>query len=95
MKLVLINTKTPTEYDLSKSSARIGSAADADICLQVDDVAPYHAVIWQDKGKFAIGHWNDQGVVYVNGKRAAPGQPLWPKDRISVGKATLVLQIYR
>ena len=90
MKLVLINTPHPKEYVLSKSTIKIGSASDADICLFVDKVAPYHAVIWQNRGKFAIGHWNNQGVVFVNGKQAIQGQPLWPRDKITLGEADLI-----
>lgn len=90
MKLVLIGTPSPTEYLLLKQTVTVGSAPEADISLDDPDMFPLHAVIWQNRGMFAISDWNNQGGVRVNDQPPIAGQPLWAGDKILLGNTTLV-----
>ncbi len=90
MKLILVSTVSPVEYPLLKNSIIVGSDAVADICLEDTTVKPQHAIIWQNRGMFAISAANTQGPVLVNGKAAIFGQPLWPGDEITLGNARLL-----
>lgn len=90
MKLVLIGTSSPTEYLLLKQTITVGSAPEADISLDDPDMFPYHAVIWQNRGMFAISDWNNQGGVRVNDQPPVAGQPLWAGDKILLANSTLV-----
>jgi hypothetical protein len=90
MKLILTNTTPPIEYPLLKQTTILGSASDVDINLGKFGVFPHHAVITQNKGMFTLSDWNKKGEVYVNGKLAMQGQPLWIGDEIRLGEAHLI-----
>lgn len=90
MKLILTSGPYPIEYLLTKQTTTLGRAAEADISLDdMLETCSYHAVIWQNRGLFAISDWNNQGGVEVNGKPVVPGQPLWAGDRITLGEVEL------
>ncbi len=90
MKIILANAPTPTEYTLHKQSVILGSAADADIRLSGEKVAPYHATIWQNRGVFAVSGWNARQKVEVNNTPITQSQRLWAGDTIKLGEIELV-----
>ena len=69
----------------------LGSAANADIRLNADGVAPRHARIANDNGLFTVAPLSPKSPVFLNDQYVDPdGHPLVTGDKIQVGEWTLV-----
>ena len=69
----------------------LGSAANADIRLTADGVAPRHARLANDNGLYTLAPVSPKVSVFLNDQYVAPeGHALAPGDKIQVGEWTLV-----
>ena len=69
----------------------LGSAANADIRLSADGVAPRHARIANDNGLFTVAPLSPKSPVFLNDQYVDPdGHALVTGDKIQVGEWTLV-----
>lgn len=89
MKLVQIVPPTLTEYRLYKSTLILGSNDEADIQVEGEDIYAKHAVIWENRGLYAISDWAKQGGLWVNTIAVVSGQALRANDEIKLGKTVL------
>ena len=69
----------------------LGSAANADIRLTADGVAPRHARITNDNGLYTLAPLSPKSPVFLNDQYVDPdGHPLVSGDKIQVGEWSLV-----
>ena len=69
----------------------LGSAANADVRLSADGVAPRHARIANDNGLFTVAPLSPKTPVFLNDQYVGPeGHPLAGGDKIQVGEWSLL-----
>src|SRR5262249_51331380 len=80
--------RTPSEHEVT-STISVGSAADNQIRLRDQGVAPYHAIIVRVNDSYLISDLSDSGA-FVNGAQIQNNHPLRDGDVISVGEAAQI-----
>jgi len=89
MKLVQVVPPTLIEYTLTKSTLILGGDSEADIRIEGEGIFAKHAVIWGNRGLYAISDWAKQGALWVNGVAVVSGQALRTIDEIKLGNVIL------
>jgi hypothetical protein len=79
--------------DLPKGEHAVGSADDADMTLQAEDVAARHFVLRWDGQHLMLRPERGNHPLFLNGKRFEDATELKPGDEIAVGSAQLVVGV--
>ncbi|MDH5670594.1 MAG: sigma 54-interacting transcriptional regulator [Myxococcales bacterium] len=72
---------------------KIGSDADAEIRVDVSDVAPHHASLTWDGAGLTLSDTVAGAPVEVNGEAVTGANALFPGDEVKIGPATLVVNV--
>src|SRR5262245_45059536 len=80
--------RTPSEHEVTNTIS-VGSAADNQIRLRDQGVAPYHVIIVRVNDSYLISDISDSGAL-VNGAQIQDKQPLRDGDVISIGEAAQI-----
>ena len=80
--------KSSAEHEIA-NTVSVGSAADNQICLSDQGVAPYHAIIIRVNDSYLVSDIGNSGAL-VNGARIQTNHPLRDGDVISIGKSTRI-----
>ncbi|MCB9736154.1 MAG: sigma 54-interacting transcriptional regulator [Deltaproteobacteria bacterium] len=83
----------PTVVPIDRRVLRIGTAPDNDLVLTDGGAEDHHAHIVYEKQSFTIAQTDDQGLVYVNGKRRR-SHTLQDRDVIQIGDHILRFAFY-
>ena len=85
--------KPPTHRYGLKWENTIGSHRLCDVCIEDEEVARRHAVLYMAKGRAYVSPLGHESLM-VNGKPAEKGQEIYDGDVLTLGNTSLRLNLY-
>jgi pSer/pThr/pTyr-binding forkhead associated (FHA) protein len=85
--IVEVSSEGETVWVLDRSIVIVGSDEAADVRIEDKSIAPYHAEIVHENGRYRIRHLDGPAPVCVNGE-PTDESPLADGDSVAIGECT-------